>query len=531
MDVKKLFKKDYVIGLDIGAYSVKMAQFISKEDGLHLVKADLKEIGVSRGTERYDNELVSALRHIVRGIDLKKASVIASVNCSHTSVKKVTVPYMPRSELREGIMLQAKTYFPFETDKSILDFEVLGDVVEKGVRKYELLVGVCPLNTVNKYLALLQKADIRPASLVSTPYAMQILAEKLSKKPDQAECYIDIGDLHSELIICRGGFLVFSRKIPVYGNDFTKALTGAVVSDKGRTQLSVEEAEKIKRDIGMPGESDTRIIDNKIPAGHILSMLRSPAENLANEIDRCFAYYREDPSSIKISSITIFGGGASLGGLVKFLARGLGMDVRLGDALEAVKADKAAVKDHQALSHRLNLAIGAALTEAKGMNLLPPEIKDQAQRTIARGTIEAALTAVVIVSILLFVGMKIKINNFNKRISVAKLELASLQSQYKAAQARKIAETVLVDEPYWEDVFKELASLMPDAVVVNNFRMENKTITMKGRVDSPDGQQIITDFVITLERGLFDRVKLVESKNLPDGTGIEFEIKCWVDYE
>jgi hypothetical protein len=127
--------------------------------------------------------------------------------------------------------------------------------------------------------------------------------------------------------------------------------------------------------------------------------------------------------------------------------------------------------------------------------------------------------------------MKIKINNFNKRISVAKLELSSLQTQYKAAQARKIAETVLSNEPYWEDVFKELGSLIPDAVCIDNFRMENEAMIMKGHIESPDGQQIITDFVITLENGLFDRVKLVQSRNLPDGTGIEFELKCWVDYE
>jgi hypothetical protein len=293
----------------------------------------------------------------------------------------------------------------------------------------------------------------------------------------------------------------------------------------------VEEAEKIKRDIGMPGESDTRIIDDKIPAGHILAMLRTPAENLVNEIDRCFAYYREDPSSIRINSVTIFGGGASLGGIVKFLSQELGMEVRLGDSFDAVKADDAALKDRETISHRMDLALGAALTEAKGLNLLPPEIKEETQRTIKRGTIEAVVTAVVILSILTFVGMKIKVNNFNKRISVAKLELSSLQTQYKAAQARKIAETVLSNEPYWEDVFKELGSLIPDTVCIDNFRMENEAMIMKGHIESPDGQQIITDFVITLENGLFDRVKLVQSRNLPDGTGIEFELKCWVDYE
>jgi hypothetical protein len=259
-------------------------------------------------------------------------------------------------------------------------------------------------------------------------------------------------------------------------------------------------------------------------------MLRSPLDHLAAEINRCFDYYREEWGG-KTDSLILFGGGASLSRLAGFLSKELGIEVKLGDALEGLKIDAGTVIDKGKVSYQLALAIGAALTEAKGLNLLPAEIKEETQRVIKRGTIEVAVTAAVILSILFFVGMKIKINNFDKRISVAKLELNSLQPQFKAAQARKIAETVLAKEPYWEDVFKELGSLIPDTVRIDSLVMENQVITMKGRVESPDGQQIITDFIITLENGLFDNVKLVHSKNLPDGTGIEFELKCWIDYE
>lgn len=531
MDLKDLFKKDYIVGIDIGSNCVKILQLAVKDGVLHPLKAELKEIAPSKDAQGHDKETVSALRYLVRGIDLKKSKVIVTVNCSSTSIKKATVPYMPRSELRQGIMLEAKTYFPFQTDQSVLDFEVIGDVVEKGVRKYNVLVGICPLNTVNRYLNILKEAGVKPASFVSTSYALQRLSENMPGKSDGAQCYIDIGELHTELIICKDGLLVFSRKIPLCGSDFTKAMTGAVVSDKGRHQLSAEEAEKVKRDVGMPNESDSRIIDNKIPAGHILSMLRTPAEHLVNEIDRCFDYYREDPASVKINSVTLFGGGASLAGLIKFLSQGLGMDVKLGDAFEALKADKSSIKDREKISHRMDLAVGAAVTEAKGLNLLPPEIKEETERIIKRGSIEAIVTAVVIILILLFMGMRIKIDNFNKRISAAKLQLSSLQPELKKAEGIRLAEMVLKNEPYWEDVFRELGSLIPNEVTIENIRMSDNRLHIKGIVSSADGQQILSNFIITLEEGLFNDVKLVESKNLPDGSGVGFEITCWIDYE
>ena len=52
---------------------------------------------------------------------------------------------------------------------------------------------------------------------------------------------------------------------------------------------------------------------------------------------------------------------------------------------------------------------------------------------------------------------------------------------------------------------------------------------MKGMVASQDGQQIISDFIIKLENGLFHNVKLIESKDLPGEAGIDFELRCWLD--
>jgi type IV pilus assembly protein PilM len=493
--------------------------------------ADLKEINLTDDEEARGREILSALKSLLKGIDVKKSKIIAVINCPQTAVKKIRTPYMPKSELKQGIMLDAKSYFHFPVDNSVLDFEILGDMVEKGIRKYEAIVGACPLNTVNKYLSFIQKAGVKPASFVSASYALQKLAENLSGKSGGIQCYVDIGELHTELIIQRDGLLVFSRKIPLAGNDFTKAMTGAIASDKGRFQLSPEEAEKIKKDIGMPGETDSRIIDNKLPAGYMLAMLRAPAERLVKEINMCFDYCREESGSVKVDSVTIFGGGACLSGLIKFLSLGLGMDVRLGDALETLKVEKRAAGDREKISHRMDLAVGAALTEAKGLNLLPAEIKDQIQRTIKRGTIEAIVTAVVIISVLFFVGMRIKINNFNKRISAAKLELSSLHTEIKKAEGIRLAEMVLKNEPYWEDIFKELGSLIPDEVIIENIKMSDSRLHIKGIISSADGQRILSGLIITLENGLFSGVKLIESRNLPDRPGVEFEITCWIDYE
>lgn len=527
----RFFKKKYIIGLDIGASSVKIAQCTEREDGVHLVRADLKEMKVCDNEAENENEALSALRYLLRGVDVKRSRIIVSINCPYTAIKKATAPSMPVTELREGIRLDAKSYFPFAADESLLDFEVVGDIVEKGIRKYELIVAVSPRKTVDRYLSLAGKAGIKPASLICTSYALQKIAERSPSEEGETRCFIDIGELHTELIIVRGKYLMFSRKIPVAGSDFTKAMIGTLVSDRGKTQLSIDEAEKIKREVGLPSEAGSKIIDGKISTAQILSLLRTPLEQLISEIERCFHYYREESGGERVGSVILFGGGASLAGLLESLSEGLGVEASLGDPFGGIPVEKEAVRDREKISYRLESAVAAALNGAKGINLLPVEMKEETKRVVKRGTLEAVITAVIVIVLLLYTGMKIQINNFNKKIATATMEMTGLGEQVKEAEAKKLAQAVLSDEPYWEDVFHELGSLIPDEIIVENVKVENRVITMKGIVNSPDGQQVLADFIIALEKGLLNAVKLIESRNLPDRPGIEFEINCWIDYE
>jgi len=220
-----------------------------------------------------------------------------------------------------------------------------------------------------------------------------------------------------------------------------------------------------------------------------------------------------------------------LKGLPEFLSKELEMEVRLGDVLDGLKVDAGAFSGREALSYRLELAVGSALAGGGGINLLPPEIKEETERVVKRGTIEAVATAVIIASILVYMGMRIKIDNFEKRIAVARMEFASLAPELAKARAQALANKVLLDEPQWEDIFKEISNLLPDTVHIEELKMADNIITMKGIVDADRGEEIIASFILTLEKGIFDNVKLVSSKDLEGAPGEEFELKCWVDYE
>ena len=527
--IKNIFKKEYVVGLDIGSSVVKMVLFSYKENGLYLTRAEVREMEVENGISS-DDEKIRAIRYLLRGVDLKKSKIVVSINCPQTAIKKITTPYMPKSELREGIKLQAKNYFPFPIDASLVDFEITGDVVEKGIRKYDVVVAASPKRTVDKNLSLLGNVGLQPISIISSSYSLYKIAQHQYGKDNKTICFVDIGDQSTELIITKGKILMFNRKIPITGSDFTKAMSGTFVSEKGKMQLSLSDAEKIKREIGIPQESGSKIIDDKITTFQILSLLRSPLEQLANEIGKCFDYCREETGSGAVYTVVISGGGASLSGLIKFLTESLGIEVHLLDPLEGLKIEKDALSDRDKISHRIGLAIGASLSGAADINLLPIEIKEKTNIVLKRSTVEFVVTVILVTSILSYIGMKIGLENLKKRIAVARVEFSTIQPQLKNAEAQAIANKVLVNEPQWEDVFTELSNIIPPPIYLESLSMENDIINLKGIVSSSDGEQILADFILTLEKGIFNNVKLVESKNLGEGKGVEFTLKCWLDY-
>lgn len=531
----KIFKKDFIVGLDIGTSSVKLAQFKKTEDGLRLVKVDFRKIKRTDNKAGRDKEIVSILKDLFRDIKVKRSKVIASINCPQTAMRNIKLPAMPRGELAESIRLEAKNYFPFPLDDAVIDFEIVGEVIEKEVKKDEILIATSPRKTINEYLNLLEQVGIKPASLVPAPYALLRLAELSLSREGKMRCFLDIGSRYTEFAIfpskekstslAKSKSLIFSRKIPVTGDDFTKVMTATLASVRGKTELSFDEAEEIKRKVGIPAEGESKIISDKISTTQILSMLRAPLEQLVNEIDRYFDYYKEESEGGSIDALILYGAGSSLHGISEFLSKGLGIEVRVGNPLEELKNGPSAISDKDKDSHQIALAIGAALSEAKGINLLPPEIREETKRTFERSTIEAITVGVTLILVFIYIGMKIQLSNFQKRIAVSKMELSSLNPQLKQIEMYSI----LNDEPYWEDIFRDLSNIMPPDIYLTSLNMESRTIKMRGIITSDEPEESLSKLIISLEKGAFKNVKLVTTKEIKEKSSNEFELVSGLD--
>lgn len=523
---KKLGDEQPIIGIDVGTSSVKVVQMDKINEEMTLIKSALVDIG---GVPGNDEEVLASLKTALIGFETKGAKVTAIVNCSQTCTRKIITPNMPKKELTQAIRWEAKNAIPFSTDEALMGFDVLGEVVEKGVKKLVVAVAATPKETVNRLLSIFSKAGIEVSTMIPISVSLQNLIVASGEKKELNVAVVEIGAFITELNIYQKGRLAFSRKLPIAGNDITRAMTSTLMSSSGKVELTLEEAEKIKKEVGIPVGEDAEAIDGKILPSQILSLMRPCIEQLASEIERSFDFFREESHGEKIDKIILFGGGADLKGLTKSLCDELEIKVIIGNSFEDIKVTDQ--KSDQE-SSRFNLAIGAALNQSDKINLLPIEVKEKTRRFVEHVTLQAVAVGVAMTMLLSYVGLNIQLGAQNKKLDALHLEQKTLIPQTVAMQLMLVADQIQGGRPHWEDALREISNVMQPKMYLTELNMNNDVLNFAGVINQRDhgAQGILSIFMITLEDGIFKDVSLVTSRRATEGElTFEFEITAEVE--
>ena len=503
-----------IIGIDIGTTSVKAAQMVCTSGEwtvLKTVRADISSDG-----KDLKAAAVGALKEALRDVDTQKAKIVCVVNCPQTCVRMITAPPMPLKELTEAIRWEVKNYIPFPLEEAVLDYEITGESVEKGVKKLNITVAAAPRGTIDNLLSFFSGLGLKVFAIIPVSAAFSNIIRHAKSAGEETLAVIELGASITELNIYRKRHLVFSRKLSLGGKDITQSLMTTLVSDRGKLELNFEQAEEIKRKYGMPEKGTDQLVDDKITTGQILSLMRPRLEQLAGDIESSLDFYREESHGGTVDQILLFGGGASLQGLVPFLNHHLGIRVEAGDALSP---------------DLFHLAVGAAmqggLSLEKNINLLPVEFKEETKRVVENVSVKAVMTAVIVAALLFYAGTRIQLSVADKKLQAAHMEYRGLQSQLGELSEKAQISPMVHANPAWGEVFKELSHVVPAGMHLTGIQMENNRIILKGVIGQidEDTEVALSHLMLTLEKGLFKNVRLVKSQKR-NSSSSEFEIAC-----
>jgi type IV pilus assembly protein PilM len=513
------------IGLDIGSTSVKLVELKEEASKMTVVRANRFAVDPA------DPQGVSkALQTALREVSLKQATIISVVTSPEGCFRKLNVPEMPVGELREALAWEVKEQIPFPIDDGEYDFEILQSVVDKGVKKYEVIVAVSPKEAIQDHLKPFQGVEIAPSRLIQGPFALHSILKKFKSGGDEPLAVLEMGRHSTELTIFRGGMLEISRKLPISGDDFTKALMVPLRSEQGVVTLNESQAEEVKCTYGM-GQQQEGVRPPQILSPSQMHTLISPvAERLVSEIDRSLMFFQEQSSGGKIKRLFLFGSGVSLKGLMPYLSGALEIEVVTPNPFSDIPLRGSSERAIRENPHAFALALGAALSEGSGINLLPQTVQQETQNKVRRASIKGIGAFLSLSLLFLFTGMQIESINRQKKVDAARLELAALAVHVERVQQQAFARGVSLREPYWEDVLRELSHVVPEQVYLEQMQWEGQTLILKGSIVSPDEPEaLITKMVFDMEKGLFKDASLRGIEKSGKGEPSSFQIEAQID--
>lgn len=339
-----------ILGIDIGAHSVKMAQLKEIGKSYQLItfgEAPIHPEAIVDGAIMDSGAIVSAIQELVSELKIKNSTDVAtSVYGSSVIVKKIPVPEMDDAELAESIQWEAEQYIPFDIEEVNISFQILSKPEVTGKSEMDVILVAAKKEKLSELQNIITQAGLEPVIIEVDAFSLQNCFEINYETFEGTLALINIGAQTMSINILENGVSNLTRYIQIGGNNYTDAI-------QRDFNLKYEEAELLKK-----GEKINQEIDQKV----LGSIYRQISGDIISEIQRSFDFYRSSSSKEKIDKIFLSGGCIKIKGLVQYMAQKLGIPVEVLNPFKNIEvSDKLALEEIQEKASQATIAIGLAL--------------------------------------------------------------------------------------------------------------------------------------------------------------------------
>ncbi len=561
------------IGLDIGSHSIKLIGLEMTSKGPFLTCLGVKEI--PPGSDMEDvNTFSEILKALIEEVGLTTKKVNLTVSGSRVQIKRISVPSLPKAELKEAVRWEIKNHLPFPVETAEIDFHILSEYVEDNVKRLDLIVVACPKRLIDRTLSIAERAGLQPNHLDVAAFALwNTLLGWNQLRKEETVALIELGAEKTGIYLFKDGTLQFGREITPAGADITKAILEGLGS-KGEPEATFERAEEIKQEMDISSDPSQEKISNKSASLSKISFLVRPVlERLSAEIGRSLDYYRNQFNEQRIDRLLVTGGGANLKNIASHFANDLRLPVEFFNPLNKILFDSKKV-DSQFLDQIGSLfaiAAGMALPEAKRIELLPAKESFLTKVQVVKSLPVLAPAIALLVFLGIALTMSGQVKSIQKEIDAKRAKMANLdalQAKLKILKEKDIQlkeklsqfpSSMIVPVPY-RDILRQVGQIVPDNITLTFISVQSKggprrkgnqpSKPQEGESQKDVGRELymtgvafgtdtrcltaLAEIIERLERtSLFNQVRLVsaDEDKLYTQPGAEFGIVCDVNLD
>ncbi len=345
--------KNPAFGIDLSDWSIKIANLKKRGGGFFLAgfsRQEIKEGLIEEGQIKNEAELLKTIAAAVKNVQgekIRTRNCIVSLPETVSFVQVVNLPLMEEAEVAEAIKWELEAHIPLQLGEIYFDWQIIPSSLDCPQKNLRVLVGALPKKTVDPYLSVLAKAELKPLifEIESVATARALIKNNPSEDP---VLILDLGAKRTSLAIASDRAVFVTAGLSISNS----SLIGLLAEKLG---MPPDQARRFKIERGL---------ENLDEGSQIFQALKPALANLAEQIKNYSEFYQEHclteaGTKNNISRVLLCGGGANLAGLAEFLSRELGLEVKTGQPLENIKTPKNSLGPEEALA--FTTALGLAL--------------------------------------------------------------------------------------------------------------------------------------------------------------------------
>ncbi|NQV92930.1 pilus assembly protein PilM [Candidatus Kaiserbacteria bacterium] len=366
-----------ILGIDIGSSSIKVVQ-LKKTRGVAVLETygelslgPYAELDIGRATNLAPAKLIEALRDILNEANTTTTECGVSIPFSASLISTMSFPgNIEETQLARMIPIEARKYIPVPISEVTLDWFVIPNnqnkylsqedtskenkIADKGVDKStplnqtSVLLVAIHNSVLNKYREVLQGAGLSVSF-----YEIEIFSTVRASVNQGIEpiMIVDIGAAATKVYVVEFGIVKISHIINKGSQDLTLALSRSL-------GVSVTEAEKLKREIGLIGITDKPQIKESI----LLTL-----EHIFSESNRVLLNYQRKYNR-SVSKVLFTGGGAVLKGLKEEAVGRFNTEVTIADPFSKTQTPAFLEEVLKEVGPEFAVAVGVALRKLQELD-------------------------------------------------------------------------------------------------------------------------------------------------------------------
>jgi type IV pilus assembly protein PilM len=301
-------KRSVKVGVDFSNGQMKLVM-VRKSSGNRWELMNFRRVPYEEHVLRDNTTFLSFLEPILRDFcgSYRTADLWVLLSSSQVEIRHIRIPKVVKDQVSNAVYWTCRKEIQFNEKESILDYEVLGEVLEESIPKISVMVYTAPLREVKRINSIFSKAGFHIKGISIPSFAVQNLIRMGWIKKDKAPVgVIHLDEDWSRVNIFSSGQLIMSGPIKTGLKSLTDSIHESMREPMTKSSLELIRAEGGTWEAKQGGTSLTdaqarRIMfslhpDSKplakdepgygLPTDKILDMILPPLEKLVMRIER-----------------------------------------------------------------------------------------------------------------------------------------------------------------------------------------------------------------------------------------------------